>query len=151
MLGVTAKPKVRRSASTHSVPRQVQSCKLSLQSRHRGLLYVAPGTDGSLDLYTEETFSQLADRLAQASPTGQVVRAFNRLLYGRAQAVELDRQGRVRIPADLAQLARLEKEVVLLGVRDHLEVWDAKRWEAYLTAAQPRYDEIAEAALRDPA
>ena len=123
----------------------------ALQSRHRGVLYVAPGTDGSLDLYTEEAFDRLAERLAQASPTGQVVRAFNRLLYGQAQAIELDRQGRVRIPAELAQLAQLSKEVVILGVRDHVELWDANRWDTYLAEVQPRYDEIAEAALRGPA
>jgi MraZ protein len=112
-----------------------------------GWVYVAPGTDGSLVLYAEEAFARLAERVAAASPTQQHVRAFTRLLYARAQRVELDRQGRIRIPPELAQLAQLGKEAVLLGVQDHLELWAPDRWQAYLTEKQSHYDEIAEAAL----
>ena len=111
-------------------------------------MYIAPGTDQSLALYTEEAFARLADRLAQASPTRQDVRTFNRLFYARAQRVELDSQGRVRIPPELAELARLDKEVVLLGVQDHMEIWAAERWKSYLAERQGHYDEIAEAAFR---
>lgn len=111
-------------------------------------IYIAPGTDQSLALYTEDAFARLADRLAQASPTRQDVRTFNRLFYARAQRVEIDSQGRVRIPPELAELARLGKEVVLLGVQDHMEVWAAERWNSYLSERQGHYDEIAEAAFR---
>lgn len=113
-------------------------------------LYVAPGTDDSLALYTEEAFSRLADRLAGVSPTQKDVRAYMRLFFARAERVEIDGQGRVRIPQELADLAQLNKEVVLLGVQDHMEVWAADRWETYLSAKQPHYDEIAEAALGGP-
>ncbi len=111
------------------------------------VMYIAPGTDGSLALYTEQAFSRLADQLAQAPPTGQDVRAFSRLFYAQAQPVEMDRQGRVRIPTELAQLAGMDKEVVLLGVRDHLELWSAHRWQNYLAEKQSHYDEIAEKAF----
>jgi MraZ protein len=112
-----------------------------------GTLYVAPGTDASLALYTEDSFARLADRLAQVSPTRQDVRAFMRLFYARAQRVEIDRQGRVRIPPELAQLAALENDVVLVGVQDHLELWSAQRWQTYLTDRQSHYDEVAETAF----
>jgi MraZ protein len=113
----------------------------------KSVIYIAPGTDGSLTLYTEEAFSRLADQLAHGSPTGQDVRAFSRLFYAQAQPAEIDRQGRVRIPPELAQLAELAREIVLLGVRDHLELWSADRWQAYLTEKQSHYDEIAEKAF----
>ncbi len=112
-----------------------------------GHLDLAPSTDHSRAIYTEESFAQLAERLAQASPTQQQVRAFTRLFYARAQRVDLDGQGRIRVPVDLAQLASLEKEVVLLGVQDHLELWAAARWLEYLADKQSRFDEIAEAAF----
>jgi MraZ protein len=111
-------------------------------------IYIAPGTDQSLALYTEEAFTRLADRLAQASPTRQDVRSFNRLFFARAQRVEFDSQGRVRIPPELAELAGLDKEAVLLGVQDHVEVWAAERWTSYLAERKGHYDEIAEAAFR---
>lgn len=111
------------------------------------VLYVTPGNDGSLSIYTEEELSKLAERLAASSPAQQEVRTFNRLFYAQAERVELDSQGRVRIPPELAQAAALQKDVVLLGVQNHLELWDKSRWEAYLSGQQPRYDEIAEAAF----
>jgi MraZ protein len=116
----------------------------------RGRLFVAPGTDGSLAIYCEETFARLAERLAQASPTAADVRAFSRLFFAGAQAVEIDSQGRIRIPAELAQWARLGKEAMLIGVQDHLELWERASWQSYLAQQQSRYDEIAENAFMPP-
>jgi MraZ protein len=101
-----------------AIPKRLRE---ALHCPFRGVLYVAPGTDGSLVVYTEEAFERLAERLAQAPPTRHLV-----------------------------ELAQLRKEVVLLGVQDHLEVWGAERWEAYLAERQARYDEIAESAFEGP-
>jgi MraZ protein len=128
-----------------AIPRRLRE---ALDGENQRTIYVAPGTDQSLALYTEDAFSRLADRMAQVSPTRQDVRSFFRLFFARAQRVELDSQGRVRIPQELAEFAGLEKEVVLLGVQDHMEIWAADRWKSYLAERQGRYDEIAEAALR---
>jgi MraZ protein len=114
------------------------------------VLFLAPGTDGSLSLYPADAFSQLAAQLAQDSPTAQDVRAFSRLFYAQAQRVEMDRQARIRIPAELARLADLERELVLVGVRDHLELWNRGRWDAYIVDKQTRYDEIAERVFERP-
>jgi len=124
-----------------------KSIRAAMDLSKGGGIYVAPGTDESLALYTEEAFAQLAERLSGVSPTRQDVRTFNRLFYARAQRVQIDRQGRVRIPPELAALAGLEKDVVLLGVQDHLELWPAERWKSYLEERQTNYDEIAEAAF----
>jgi MraZ protein len=128
-----------------AVPKRLREILEGSQSK---VLYLAPGTDDSLAIYTEEAFSRLAERLEQASPVRQDVRAFTRLFYARAQSVELDPQGRLRIPPELAQLGRLGKDVVLVGVQDHMEVWPADRWQAYLADKQAHYDEIAEAAFQ---
>lgn len=124
--------------------------RVALDCPGRGSLYVAPGTDRSLVLYAEEAFERLAQRLALASPTQREVRDYTRLFYGQAQAAPLDSQGRIRLPRYLVELAQLRKEVTLLGVHDHLELWAADRWAAYLGEKQARYDEIAEAAFEVP-
>ena len=111
------------------------------------VLYAAPGTDGSLALYTEDSFLRLGQQLAASPPTGQEVRAFSRLFYAQAERLDVDRQGRVRIPPELVRLAALEKDVVLVGVRDHLELWNQQRWDAYLAAQQAQYDLLAERAF----
>jgi len=127
-----------------------KSLRDSLGYPANSVLFLAPGTDGSLALYPESVFNQLAHELGHTSPAGQDVRAFSRLFYSQAQRVEIDRQGRLRIPLELASVCPSDKEVVLLGVRDHLELWERSRWEAYLSAKQPHYDEIAESAFQRP-
>lgn len=127
-----------------AVPKRLRE---ALDCRDGGGLYVAPGTDGSLAIHTEESFRQLAERLSEASPAKQEVRDFTRLFYGLAQRVELDGQGRIRIPKDLAERAELTKECVLVGLQDHLELWAAGNWQKYLAEKQTHFDEIAEAAF----
>jgi MraZ protein len=114
---------------------------------NNSVLYLAPGTEGSLALYTEDAFERLAGRLEQGSPNARDTRAFSRLFYAQVQRVEIDKQGRVRLPAELARLAAIQKEIVLVGVREHLEIWDRMRWEEYLSETQPHYDELAENAF----
>jgi MraZ protein len=127
-----------------AIPRRLREV---LEVGGREAIYIAPGTDQTLAIYAEDALARLAERLAQASPTRQDVRTFSRLFYARAQRVEFDSQGRVRIPPELAQLAGLEKEVVLLGVQDHVELWAAARWKAYLAEKQGQYDQTAETAF----
>jgi transcriptional regulator MraZ len=128
--------------------------RLALPKRFRELiksdgqpLFLTPGTDGSLALYAGSAFARMAERLAAQSPTAQDVRAFGRLLYAQSQSVELDGQGRFRVPPELARHAELGRECVLVGVGDHVELWDKGRWDAYLAQLQPRYDQLAESAL----
>jgi len=112
-------------------------------------LVITPGTDGSLSLFPGHAFADLAARLAARSPAGREVRAYSRLLYAQSHSVEVDSQGRIRLPTELARLANLEKDVVLLGVGDRIELWNKSQWEAYLADLQPRYDQLAETALSE--
>jgi MraZ protein len=110
------------------------------------LLYITPGTDGSLALYSEKEFEKLIGQI-QGSDAEQDMRAFNRLFYAQAQCAEIDNQGRVRIPPELCELAGLSKEIILLGVRDHMELWDKGRWDSYLDDKQPHFDNLVEHAF----
>lgn len=111
------------------------------------VLYAAPGTDGSLALYPERSFEALAEKLSNASPNAAGVRSYSRLFFARAQRIEIDKSGRVRIPKELADLAGINKAVVLVGVRDHIELWDKQHWDGYLEENEPIYDQIAEQAF----
>ncbi len=111
------------------------------------ILYLAPGTDGTLAFYPEPSFSRLAEKLEQGPHNTKEVRAFSRLFFAQVQRVDVDKLGRVRLPSESAQLVSVRKEIILLGVHDHLEVWDTQRWEAYLSCTQPHYDELADRAF----
>jgi MraZ protein len=123
-----------------ALPKRIRE---DLEAQKTGGLFLTPWNDESLALFTEETLTTLAARLSAASPTSEEVRAFNRLFYARAERVELDDQGRFRIPAGLVKLATLDREVTLVGVQDHLEIWNRGRWETYLANKSNDYDRIA--------
>src|SRR5262245_11930619 len=96
-------------------------------------LYVTPGPDQCLWLYTKAGLEQLAEKLDQSPATDAEARIFRRLYFAQTEAVDIDRTGRVLISERLLQFAGLKHEVMLIGVRDHLELWDAQRWQEYLT------------------
>ena len=68
--------------------------------------------------------------------------------FAEAEAVDLDNAGRVLITDRLIELAGLQHDVVILGVQDHLELWDAAKWKQYSETHTPRFDAVAEAAFR---
>lgn len=97
-------------------------------------LYVTLGDDRTLSLYTEQGFEQRAKELDDSELDPTEVLEYERLLFSLARRVELDKQGRVRLPEALLKEADLGSEVVLLGVKDHLEVRDREQWQAHVQA-----------------
>jgi len=108
-------------------------------------LVIAPWTEKSLALFTPAEFDALAARFGEKSAKSGV-RDYMRLLYARAEHADLDSQGRIRIPDRLKTFAELDREVVLLGVNDHAEIWDSARWDKYVADLNPQFDAIAEQA-----
>src|SRR5713226_7403926 len=106
-------------------------------------LYIAPGNDKSLALYSPAGFEKLARKIARLSSNRVEVRNYKRLFYSRAERVELDAQGRIRIPERLVEFAGLSRDIVLVGVHDHAEIWDAAAWENFLKTDLPAFDEIS--------
>lgn len=107
------------------------------------VLFVTPGPDRSLWVYTEAELERLATQLDRAPATDAEARIFRRLYFAQTETVELDKTGRLVVPERLVQFAGLQKDVVLIGVRDHLELWDAARWQAYTTEHAARFDTLA--------
>src|SRR5688572_27486470 len=112
-------------------------------------LFVTPGPDQCLWVFTRENLESLAHKLDRSPATDAEARVFRRLFFAQMEAVDLDKAGRVLIPERLSQFASLKKDVVLIGVRDHLELWDADRWNDYLAQHGPRFDAVAEGAFQD--
>lgn len=103
-------------------------------------LYLTPGTDRCLELHTDGSLQELANRTQQAKTSNQNVRSFSRLFYARASFCEFDKQNRIRIPKESAFWAGLEKEIVLVGVGFNWEIWNLPAWEAYLDQNSDSFD-----------
>src|SRR5271166_2440711 len=110
---------------TGTYPRTLDDKKrLALPRRLRDLLeeaktlFVTPGPDQSLWLYTQDGLEQLAAKLDQSPATDAEARVFRRLYFAQTEAVDVDRTGRILVAERLSQFARSQHEVVLIGVRD---------------------------------
>ena len=106
-------------------------------------LYVAPGTERSLVLYSPAEFDRLAQRLSEKSSGRAEFRNYLRLFYARSERLDLDSQNRIRIPEWLVDFARLKKDIVLLGVHDHAEVWDCSLWDEFQQTHGASFDDMA--------
>ncbi len=98
-------------------------------------LYVALGEGQALCLYTEQGFEQRATELLHSELEPDQLFAYERLFFSLARRVELDKQGRVRLPEYLLNKAGLGSEVVLIGSNDHLEIRDRAAWNDYVEQA----------------
>jgi len=112
-------------------------------------LFVTQGLDRCLWLYRPAEMQQLAAKLDEHPATNEEVRTFRRLFFAKMEAVDVDRAGRVLMPERLMQVANLKHDVVLIGVQDHLELWDLGRWQEFEAANAARFDAVAEGAFRN--
>ena len=102
---------------------------------------VTKGLDGCLFVYPNSEWEKIEEKFREIPLTGKDARKFTRFFFGSAADCELDKQGRVLIPANLREYAGLGKEVVLIGVLNRIEVWSKER---YLEEECDDMDDIAE-------
>jgi len=105
---------------------------------------VTRGIDHCLFLLPASDWEKLAQKLNSLPLAQANSRAFGRLMLSGAVDLELDSQGRVLIPDYLRKYAGLDKEAVVCGVYNRMEIWDAKAWEEYRTKTESSSEEIAE-------
>ncbi len=121
--------------------------RLIIPSKFREILgdefVVTKGLDGCLFVFDNAEWTAFEEKLQKLpSLTNPNVRKFIRFFMAGASTVEVDKQGRVLIPASLKDFAMLEKDVVLIGVGSRMEIWSKERYEGTVT-----YDDMEEIAL----
>ena len=92
-----------------------------------------------LAIYAKDVLDQQMKTVNQASPTKLPVREYQRWVNSRAEDVDPDGQGRITITALQRAWAGLDKEVIVIGAGERLEVWDRARWEEYSQALDARF------------
>lgn len=105
---------------------------------------VTKGLDGCLFVYSSESWQAFEEKLQQLPLTSKNARQFTRFFLAGAAACELDKQGRILLPQVLREFSQLEKEVVLVGVANRVEIWSKERWQASMQDYDDDMDEIAE-------
>jgi MraZ protein len=102
------------------------------------------GLDNCLFVYPMDEWAQMEQKLKALPLMKADARAFTRFFLSGATECELDKQGRVTIPPNLREHARLESNAVVIGVSNRVEVWSKEMWETYSQNSEASFNEIAE-------
>ena len=107
-------------------------------------LVVTQGQEKCLVVWPQDVFDAEADRVSARPMTSKSARAYTRMLFSSGSEGSLDKQGRIGIPTPLRDYASLERDVVVIGARDRLEIWNPARWREYEEQALPEYADLDE-------
>jgi len=106
---------------------------------HGSDFYLVLGANGILCLYPQKYFEHIALAVAPGAAAPDEAVAFERMSFALASKIELDAQGRLLLNDKLRKRAGLKDQITLIGVRDHVELWNSESWEQYLSDHMPQY------------
>ncbi len=110
-----------------AIPAEIRS---RLNPDRDGLaFYVTAGPNDALWLWPERTFERMAGAIEASLLPAEEMMEFDEITFPTARRLELDKTGRVRLPKPMLEAAGIQSKVVILGVRDHLELRDPGQWE----------------------
>jgi MraZ protein len=123
--------------------------RLSIPTRFRtafsGGTVLGKSPEPCVAVWTPETHESIIERaLSGLNPMGSEYRKMSRFYQGNAWEIDLDASGRVTLPPPLLAHAGIEKEVVVVGVGGHLEVWARRRWQEEQEALDGEIGEVTE-------
>jgi len=106
---------------------------------------VTRGMDGCLYAYPRDDWMErFQSRVGGLDPLSREGRKLQRHFFSGAAEAEVDKQGRIMIPAPLLRYAGLQRDVVVAGVHDHLEIWDRETWRRELNEVEGSAEHVAE-------
>lgn len=106
--------------------------------------FVTRGLDKCIFMFTEEEWRVQEQKFKNMPFTTKQARQFNRLFFSGAMMVKPDKQGRFVVPDYLKEYATIEKDTILIGVSNRIEIWDQKSWSQFYDNSQESFEKIAE-------
>ena len=107
-------------------------------------IIVTRGLENCLFIYSENEWSKVVSKLKTLPFTKKDARSFTRMFLSGATNAEFDKQGRIKIAIPLLEYAGLQKECVIIGVNDRLEIWSKEKWNSYMTKSSENLSDLAD-------
>ncbi len=107
-------------------------------------IYIMRGHEGALEIYRKETFESKLEEITHLPYNQKSSRDFVRLTLSSVVELDVDRQGRVQIPQQVISDYAISKDVAIIGVYDHIEIWSRDKWLSYVKDGEESYDDNAE-------
>ena len=99
-------------------------------------LIITKGLDKCLFVYSETEWNKVMQKVGSLQFTKKNVRAFERTFIGGASIIEFDKQGRINITSPLVHYANIQKECVIIGVNERLEIWRLEEFDKYMMESE---------------
>lgn len=115
-----------------------------MREQINGRLYLLRGFDGCLSVYQESSFNDYVNSLNSLPFTQKTTRDMQRLGLSSVVELEIDKQGRIQIPAQTIIEFHISRSVVVVGVVNHFEIWNKESWDKYEEDNAKKYEETAE-------
>ena len=126
-----------------AIPAPIREC-IDVNTDGKGF-YITRGLDTCLFMYTPKVWQGVVARIEQLSFTNKKARQFQRLFFSKAQKIpDCDQQGRILIPQYLKDIAKIQKNVVIVGISSRIEIWDEKIWKDFEAEHDKGFEEISE-------
>lgn len=107
-------------------------------------IIVTRGLENCLFIYSENEWAKVVSKLKTLPFTKKDARSFTRMFLSGATNAEFDKQGRIKIAIPLLEYAELQKECVIIGVNDRLEIWSKERWNSFMNVASENLSDLAD-------
>ena len=107
-------------------------------------IIVTRGLEDCLFVYSEKEWTKVVSKLKELPFTKKDARSFTRMFLSGATNEEFDKQGRIKIPSPLLEFAQLEKECIIIGVSDRLEIWSKEKWNSFMNDASDNLSDLAD-------
>ena len=107
-------------------------------------LYVIKGFEGCLSVYNEATFSKLCSQIEELSYNDKTTRNYIRNVLGSVVILNVDKLGRIQIPTSVLNRYNILKNVSVLGVGDHFEIWDLEAYLNYQKENEESFEDSAD-------
>lgn len=108
------------------------------------IVIISKGFDGCLELRSQEDFEIWSNQILSYSPNKKDSRILTRQILANSNEVELDKANRILIPEVLVKLAKLNKDVVIIGIGNKLEVWDKNAYAKFQSETDSKFEAVAE-------
>ena len=118
---------------------------IKFRDRLEGVEFVITrGLDNCIDLFPMEKWEEIENKIKELKITNSKHRAYQRFILSAAAKMTLDNQGRLNLPASLMKHAEIEKNAVVTGSDDRIEIWSEEKWESYISEKAGIIEDIAD-------
>jgi MraZ protein len=129
-------------------PRLDDKGRLFLPAKFReamgGGLVITRGQERSIDVRTQADFAAFTEKFRNASQTDARLRAYGRMLFALASEQVPDKQGRITVTPELRDYASLDRDCVVIGIYDRIEIWEPQAWSDYTAQQESAFSDVQE-------